>query len=288
MRTREMRTAICPVCEVAFATNHKGQICCSEKHASRRRRRLKAGLPIADASQWKPSERVCPVCGDTFMPKSKKGECCSYKCISRASQRRKKGHPVSDGCVVCGGDTDSPSRKCDACYAAERKAKLECSQCGKILDRETLWKRGNTKHGESFCGKSCAGKWFSGEGRHWNYSGGSITPHGYRVVKHGGKQMMEHRLVMEQHIGRSLTAEETVHHKDGNRLNNDISNLELWTGNHSYGVRQSDLLDARSSAFVRANPRWITCYAIGNDVDSFDAIHVDTGVKLTFKIGETI
>jgi hypothetical protein len=37
----------------------------------------------------------------------------------------------------------------------------------------------------------------------------------------------EHRLVMEQHIGRYLENHEIVHHKDGNSLNNDISNLEL-------------------------------------------------------------
>ena len=39
----------------------------------------------------------------------------------------------------------------------------------------------------------------------------------------------EHRYVMECAIGRPLTKEENVHHKDGNKLNNDINNLELTT-----------------------------------------------------------
>ena len=36
-----------------------------------------------------------------------------------------------------------------------------------------------------------------------------------------------HRLVMENYIGRYLNKDEVVHHKDGNKNNNDISNLEL-------------------------------------------------------------
>ena len=39
----------------------------------------------------------------------------------------------------------------------------------------------------------------------------------------------EHRLIMENHIGRFLTDSEVVHHKDSNRSNNTIDNLELLT-----------------------------------------------------------
>lgn len=39
----------------------------------------------------------------------------------------------------------------------------------------------------------------------------------------------EHRYVMEQHLGRKLSRNEIVHHKDRNRSNNDISNLELMS-----------------------------------------------------------
>lgn len=40
-------------------------------------------------------------------------------------------------------------------------------------------------------------------------------------------RVLEHRYVMSQYLGRLLTKEEKVHHKDENKLNNDISNLEL-------------------------------------------------------------
>jgi hypothetical protein len=37
----------------------------------------------------------------------------------------------------------------------------------------------------------------------------------------------EHRLVMEQHLGRYLLPSEIVHHKDGDTLNNTRDNLEV-------------------------------------------------------------
>ena len=47
---------------------------------------------------------------------------------------------------------------------------------------------------------------------------------------------LEHRLVMARHLGRVLSDHETVHHKDGDRQNNDLSNLQLRQGKHGKGV----------------------------------------------------
>lgn len=63
----------------------------------------------------------------------------------------------------------------------------------------------------------------------------TVRADGYIYVTHEGKQVMEHRLIMEQHLGRKLTDEEVVHHKDGNRQHNEISNLEVMTRSlHSF------------------------------------------------------
>jgi hypothetical protein len=37
-----------------------------------------------------------------------------------------------------------------------------------------------------------------------------------------------HRWIMEKNIGRKLKPMEIVHHRDGNKLNNSINNLELF------------------------------------------------------------
>lgn len=57
-----------------------------------------------------------------------------------------------------------------------------------------------------------------------NWKGG-VPSMGYPVVYVKRRRVREHRYVMEKYLKRKLRRNEEVHHLDGNKFNNDLSNL---------------------------------------------------------------
>ena len=121
-----------------------------------------------------------------------------------------------------------------------------CRQCGERFAYK-IYGQGRNRHYnryQIFCDKKCADD-FQCKGWGTDKSGYQIQ---YRSNGQGRRiYVQQHRQVMEERLGRKLATHETVHHKDGNRANNRIENLELWSSRHGRGQRVADKIEfARS------------------------------------------
>jgi len=94
----------------------------------------------------------------------------------------------------------------------------KCATCGKVFHRPKRYS--NKKWSDRrFCAKTCV--------RPEPKPLGPKTP--YRQSKRAGVHRGAHRQIMEEHLGRKLGRFELVHHRNGNKTDNRIENLEVVT-----------------------------------------------------------
>lgn len=67
-----------------------------------------------------------------------------------------------------------------------------------------------------------------------------VNSYGYILIYKNKKRVLEHRAIMEDYLGRALLDHETVHHKNGDRSDNNINNLELWSTKQPRGQKIED------------------------------------------------
>ena len=170
-------------------------------------------------------------------------------------------------CLNCGNEFSIPQCRDfrEHCCSSECKRKLrekkkavrdrKCLQCGRIFRPRQY----QLDHGQGkFCSDACSKKSTVGrkQSKEWidkrvesfknseyykaNKKGRdnpcfleSYIRGGYRyVTDSNGVKIQEHRYVVELSLGRSLRRDEVVHHIDGDKHNNDLSNLMIvnWSG----------------------------------------------------------
>lgn len=222
-----------------------------------------------------PIEKTCEHCGTAFkvQPKYAHRKYCGTAChraheleYGRPAARKT---PINFTCQECskpfvmmkaylaayqkrfGKDPMYCSRQCSAegrRKTADSKNFFTCEQCGKTQPLKR-GPDGNFYYEQKYCDVKC--KADSQKTRALDrFNSGDIKRH---FKRHGyvyisvpslvtGKKhaIFEHRYVMSKHLERELRPEETVHHKDGNRANNALENLELFSSNHGPGQRVVD------------------------------------------------
>jgi hypothetical protein len=119
-----------------------------------------------------------------------------------------------------------------------------CKKCGRKFH---CWQY-EIANNRRFCSLSCRSK----SQKRWG--GKAIKTYwGYMRIWNGEKYVPEHRYIMEKHLGRKLTRNEHVHHKNHNRSDNRIQNLEVMEKGKHISLHHRGVSKPKSIAGLR---RW--------------------------------
>lgn len=143
-----------------------------------------------------------------------------------------------------------------------------CISCGK--ERWVQIEKGKPRTERCF---PCAIKhrkreYLRGPNNHFWKGGRHVAGYGYMTIKvypdnffypmaTANGYILEHRLVMANHLGRCLHPWEIVHHKNGDRVDNRLENLELTASpgehsvNHSRGYRHGYIKGLRDGRLAQ-------------------------------------
>jgi len=140
---------------------------------------------------------------------------CSRKC---SNAFRNRENILSISCSFCGKNITRHkshvrkknfcSTECNSKYRI-RITSIICQRCGNIFNvRYSSNKR-------KYCSVKC------------KVDNQKIKESPYNIIIVGNKHVIEHRWVAEQHIGRDIFPDESVHHINGKKRDNHISNLAV-------------------------------------------------------------
>lgn len=123
-----------------------------------------------------------------------------------------------------------------------------CATCGTEFRVLPCHVRRNARKGggpPQYCSNRCRGEALRGASNP-RWQGGRYLSSGY-VMRYApdhphahDAHVLEHRLVMERHLGRYLDPAENVHHINHDRQDNRIENLELCASGSEHRIRHGE------------------------------------------------
>lgn len=173
--------------------------------------------------------RECPGCGVTYQPRrhAHNQKFCSKACALKSAQK------------IASERSGAEDRKCERCGKtfryrrtgnAGRYCSRTCYYAGDSGNKSAVWKGGRVARSDGYVSVYVKG------------DDGKL------------RYVPEHRVVMEQHLGRRLHPDENVHHKNGVKDDNRLENLEIWTHVHPQGQRVDDKVEFAVMILKRYGP----------------------------------
>lgn len=196
--------------------------------------------------------------GAVFKSEKALKTCEESGCQKPVTSRNKCGHhydhflrsdPSREPCIEDGCDRKGVTRdRCSKHYQLRRKDGVfggeECSwgSCGRVALIRGLCTGHNAQSSRGEDLKKLKPRLPVGDwGQRYRTVHGYVRQH--RRLPDGTREArLEHRHIMEEHLGRKLKPEESVHHRNGIRHDNRLENLEYWPSKHLKGQRAQDLV----------------------------------------------
>lgn len=175
---------------------------------------------ISRGNRYRVPEHICNKCGISF-PDRHKQKFCSAKCRTESQKGILRKTRLPKSCAWCKKEFTTK----------------KVSQSAKCCSKRCAYDLGNTKRGRV---GSLNPRWKGGVRSH---SRGYI-----RQYVEGRGCLLQHRVVMENILGRRLLPKENIHHKNGIRSDNRPENLELWTIHQPPGQRYNEQQHCKTCA----------------------------------------